>query len=198
MGSVQFHVMIMTSFAVANSRCLALDWEFEGVDGVGGQSGNLSGSGGISNDAGGSSASSSSISSTGGPPCGNGACESGEGCGTCPDDCACSGGQPCQNNTCVGCGQQGQGCCNGSSCSPPYVCTSGICQSPGPVCGNGTKEAGEVCDSNGLAGATCQSRGYAAGTLSCKPGNANHQSDGEPLRRDVVFERNKAILDWKR
>jgi len=40
------------------------------------------------------------------------------------------------------------------------------------VCGNGTKETGEQCDPGppaDLGGQTCKSRGYAGGTLSCKP-----------------------------
>jgi len=37
------------------------------------------------------------------------------------------------------------------------------------VCGNNIKEDGEQCDVNDFGGATCQSLGYAHGTLFCKP-----------------------------
>jgi len=36
-------------------------------------------------------------------------------------------------------------------------------------CGNGTVEEGEQCDGSDLAGQTCESLGYAGGTLSCNP-----------------------------
>jgi len=35
------------------------------------------------------------------------------------------------------------------------------------VCGNGVAETGEQCDGSDLAGATCVSRGYTSGSLSC-------------------------------
>ena len=35
------------------------------------------------------------------------------------------------------------------------------------VCGNGAAETGEQCDGSDLAGATCVSRGYTSGSLSC-------------------------------
>ena len=38
----------------------------------------------------------------------------------------------------------------------------------GAVCGNGVKESGEQCDGSDLNSATCVSRGYDRGTLSCK------------------------------
>ena len=37
------------------------------------------------------------------------------------------------------------------------------------VCGNGEKEYGEQCDGSDLAGASCLSRGFSSGTLSCSP-----------------------------
>jgi len=36
-----------------------------------------------------------------------------------------------------------------------------------PVCGNGVKEGTEECDGSDFGGVTCQSRGFAGGTLSC-------------------------------
>jgi len=35
------------------------------------------------------------------------------------------------------------------------------------VCGNGIREGNEQCDGSDLGGQTCQSRGYASGSLSC-------------------------------
>lgn len=37
-------------------------------------------------------------------------------------------------------------------------------------CGNGLRETGEPCDGADLGGFTCESLGYASGTLSCMPG----------------------------
>jgi hypothetical protein len=37
------------------------------------------------------------------------------------------------------------------------------------VCGNGVIETGEQCDGTALNGATCVSRGYVSGTLTCRP-----------------------------
>ena len=37
-----------------------------------------------------------------------------------------------------------------------------------PVCGNGAVEPGEQCDGSNLNGTTCQSLGFAGGTLSCR------------------------------
>src|SRR5262249_35869734 len=36
-------------------------------------------------------------------------------------------------------------------------------------CGNGTRETGEACDGADLGGFTCQTEGYASGTLVCQP-----------------------------
>jgi hypothetical protein len=36
-----------------------------------------------------------------------------------------------------------------------------------PVCGNGIQETGEQCDGSDLGGASCVSRGFSGGTLSC-------------------------------
>jgi hypothetical protein len=38
-----------------------------------------------------------------------------------------------------------------------------------PVCGDNEKENGEECDNNDLGGATCSSRGFLSGTLTCDP-----------------------------
>jgi len=36
-------------------------------------------------------------------------------------------------------------------------------------CGNGTRETGEACDGADLGGFTCETVGYASGTLACEP-----------------------------
>ena len=38
-----------------------------------------------------------------------------------------------------------------------------------PVCGDNEKEYGEECDNNDLGGATCSSRGFLSGILTCDP-----------------------------
>ncbi len=38
-----------------------------------------------------------------------------------------------------------------------------------PVCGDGSQQAAELCDGADLAGQTCQSLGFAGGTLGCLP-----------------------------
>ncbi len=47
-------------------------------------------------------------------------------------------------------------------CTPAYKGTT--------FCGDGTVDAGEECDASALGGATCQSEGFASGTLACGPG----------------------------
>jgi hypothetical protein len=41
------------------------------------------------------------------------------------------------------------------------------CEAGPAECGNGTLEAGEVCDGEDLGGESCQSQGFDAGTLIC-------------------------------
>jgi hypothetical protein len=46
----------------------------------------------------------------------------------------------------------------------------GACSGGGggsPVCGNNVLETGETCDGTALGGQTCQTQGYAGGTLGC-------------------------------
>ena len=87
--------------------------------------------------------------------CGNGLCETGEDCSSCPTDCggcgpscgngACEGGESCSScpGDCGGCGPVcGNGACEGGeSCSG----CPGDCGGCGPVCGNGACEGGEDC-----------------------------------------------------
>ncbi len=42
-------------------------------------------------------------------------------------------------------------------------------RSAAAACGNGIRETGEPCDGADLGGFTCESVGYASGTLSCQP-----------------------------
>ncbi len=57
-----------------------------------------------------------------------------------------SAGMPCDEN-------------GGSQCDGSGNCVG--------TCGNGTTEPGEACDGNDLAGQSCQSLGFAGGTLAC-------------------------------
>ncbi|HBL27916.1 MAG TPA: peptidase S8 [Acidobacteria bacterium] len=47
------------------------------------------------------------------------------------------------------------------------VATGGGGVTQPPVCGNAIRESGEACDGNDLGGQTCQSQGFAGGSLSC-------------------------------
>jgi hypothetical protein len=47
------------------------------------------------------------------------------------------------------------------------ACDDGDKKNTGPVCGDNALEAPEVCDGTALGGVTCQSEGYAGGTLAC-------------------------------
>ncbi len=86
----------------------------------------------------------------------------------------------CGNNivegteVCDGFALAGMGCGAFNYTSGALVCqsscdgfdTSGC--SGTPVCGNDTAEGFEVCDGADLAGASCQSFGFASGTLACR------------------------------
>ena len=49
--------------------------------------------------------------------------------------------------------------------------TSSSCAADcGPACGNNQQESPETCDGTDLAGATCQTQGFDAGTLGCQVG----------------------------
>ena len=89
------------------------------------------------------------------PVCGNGTCEAGESCSSCPGDCgACP--PVCGNETC----EAGESCssCPGDCGACPPVCGNGTCEvgescssclgdcgACPPVCGNGSCEIGETC-----------------------------------------------------
>ena len=80
--------------------------------------------------------------------CGNGYVEVGEGC----DDGNQANGDGCDASCAV---EVGWTCVADS----PSLCTT--------VCGDDVTVGGEACDGNDLGGSTCQSLGYAGGTLSC-------------------------------
>lgn len=97
---------------------------------------------------------------TGCQRCGNGAREAPEQC-----DGSDLGGQTCSSFV---------PCPGGSTCDPAVgtlscsgACTIGSasCQR----CGNGIREGTEECDKTSLGGATCSSRGFEIGALTCWP-----------------------------
>ncbi|MBN1641190.1 MAG: hypothetical protein JXA09_08135 [Anaerolineae bacterium] len=92
--------------------------------------------------------------------CGNGACEAGEDCQTCPGDCisGSSGGtcEACFKGVCDGAChpvKEGPDC---ADCAPGYCCGDGVCEGAEdgtncaidcgapPVCGDGTCDSGET------------------------------------------------------
>jgi cysteine-rich repeat protein len=108
-----------------------------------------------------------------GDPCTSDSCDPAMGCTNAP---ACGDGliQPqcgeaCDGPTLGGATCQSVGFDGGAlSCFPPShpqhcLFDTSLCRR----CGNGMVEPGELCDGADLGGATCQSRGYAGGTLSC-------------------------------
>lgn len=88
--------------------------------------------------------------------CGNGRCDAGEGCTTCPGDCPCTGGSTCINNICNAKQllQSGDRCTNSNDCSSGY-CNNGYCCAAGTCCRSDSEcSGGKACISN-----TCQSSG---------------------------------------
>jgi cysteine-rich repeat protein len=81
------------------------------------------------------------------PACGDGVVSAGEQC----DDDDTDSGDGCN----AACQVESGWVCSGT----PSVCV--------PSCGNGALNPGEDCDGALLGGATCQSRGFAGGTLGC-------------------------------
>jgi len=74
--------------------------------------------------------------------CGNGKCDPGETCGSCPGsaECCCGNGQCDPGEFCGSCGTEC--CCGNGTCEPGEVC--GSCGTE-CCCGNGTCDPGEVC-----------------------------------------------------
>ena len=66
--------------------------------------------------------------------CGNGACDNGEDCNSCPDDCVGQAGGP----------PSGRYCCGDGTCeSPEDAANCAVDCQGGPVCGDGTCDPGE-------------------------------------------------------
>ncbi|MFH1533039.1 MAG: CHAP domain-containing protein [Pseudomonadota bacterium] len=81
-----------------------------------------------------------------GPSCGDGACNGGESCQSCSQDCGqCCGNGACDNGeTCQSCQGDCGACCGNGACDYGETCQSceGDC---GPCCGNGACDYGETC-----------------------------------------------------
>jgi len=106
--------------------------------------------------------------------CGNGSCESGETCSSCPDDCACENPY-CGDGRCDG--AYGESC---SSCASDCACTS--------YCGNGSCESanGESCSS---CAQDCPCGGYC-GDGACV------NADGESYRTCATDCAFGCASDW--
>jgi hypothetical protein len=129
------------------------------------------------------------------PLCGNGACELGESCSTCPKDCGpcpptCGNGKCEPEESCATCPNDCGLCCGNGICQVNYGETCQNCPKDcGPCCGNGKCEAalGENCGTcpkdcgsccgNGICqpalGETCQTCpkdcGPCCGNGKCEP-----------------------------
>lgn len=97
--------------------------------------------------------------------CGDGVLQAGETC-----DCGAMG-SPCTpaqlgNQACTALPAPSGGNYSGGTLTcTPTACTFN--ESACTACGNGVIDAGEGCDGNQLAGATCQTQGFDTGALSC-------------------------------
>ncbi|MCD6407073.1 IPT/TIG domain-containing protein, partial [Candidatus Aerophobetes bacterium] len=89
--------------------------------------------------------------------------------------CGCEKAEQCnKNETCIaGCCRTCQGEPDGTKCNGG-VCCSGVCCRGDcqdglciPFCGNGKIDPGEQCDGNDFGEQTCESLGFARGTLVC-------------------------------
>ncbi len=118
--------------------------------------------------------------------CGNGHCNNGESCSSCPKDCgACPpicGNSKCEvGESCSSCTKDCGACspvCGNRVCEPGESCSScstdcGVCP---PVCGNGRCEAGESCSSCSFDCGPCQN-------LSNLTSNAPSVAAGEMVVR---------------
>jgi hypothetical protein len=93
-----------------------------------------------------------------------------------PDCCTAHAGTGCQNATCQQaicaadpfcCNNTWDDiCANAADTNPACVGAGGTCPTAA-VCGNGTLEGSEPCDGANLNGQTCQTQGFASGTLAC-------------------------------
>ncbi|APR78590.1 Multiple EGF-like-domain protein 3 precursor [Minicystis rosea] len=119
---------------------------------------------------------------------------------SCDDENPCNGAETCAqvmgpNST------AGQKCAagtplpDGTACGGGKVCKTGVCSTPGAVCGNGIKEAGEACDLGAMNGtqqgcsatcqldcttnANCSDNNVCNGVETCKTVTVNGQQVGK-------------------
>lgn len=81
--------------------------------------------------------------------------------GACTPDCS---GRECGVDPVCGtpCGD----CADGTTCNATGQC---IGDAPDPICGNGIREDGELCDGTDVGAVACADFGYDAGDLACAP-----------------------------
>jgi hypothetical protein len=88
--------------------------------------------------------------------------------------CDCGDGTATGNEACDGSDLKGTTCQSLHFASGTVVCradctldTTGCVLPVAPSCGNGVLDGADQCDGTDLGSATCQSRGFAGGTLAC-------------------------------
>ncbi|MEL6179429.1 MAG: hypothetical protein AAFS10_10770, partial [Myxococcota bacterium] len=122
--------------------------------------------------------------------CGNALLEEGELCdGPNLDGATCSSlgfaagslacGADCQTYNFEGCASVCEPDCANRACGPDPLCgvscgdcAEGACDAAGqctegPLCGNGARDPGELCDGEDLAATTCATLGFSGGSLGC-------------------------------
>ena len=122
--------------------------------------------------------------------CGNGSCDGGEDCLSCPLDCKCGGGQECDEGQCIECpeycGKYGKQCgefqgCGCGTCGQQTTCIDGQCvcepDCEGKECGQdgcggscGSCPPGQTCSGSECVEGPCTNECNFAGEKECAEG----------------------------